>query len=78
MGTTVKWVWNGRNPHTVTSGSPGSNAGAIFDTPILNQGAVFEFRFMDTGTFPYFCRVHGAAMSGTITVTSGGELPPRY
>ena len=35
-------------------------------------------RFTTAGTFPYFCLIHGSAMTGTITVTGGGEPPPRY
>ena len=77
-GETVAWVNNGNNPHTVTSGSE-SNPGTIFDAGTLSRGDTFSFRFTDPGSFPYYCQVHGSSvMSGTITVQSSGEPPPRY
>lgn len=78
VGDTVEWVNNGGVAHTVTSGSP-SNAGQVFDSGNLGRGALFSFRFNTAGSFPYFCRIHGSTMSGTITVqASGGEPNPRY
>lgn len=71
-GTTVKWTHNGNNRHTVTSSN------SVFDSPELGRGDSFEFRFISSGTFPYFCRIHGQSMSGTITVTADQEPPPRY
>ncbi|HSP07478.1 MAG TPA: cupredoxin domain-containing protein [Acidobacteriota bacterium] len=70
-GTTVQWVFSGRNPHTVTSST------GVFDSPQMTSGN-FEFRFATPGTFNYFCRVHGQAMSGTITVSGGNEPPTHY
>ena len=67
VGTTVVWLQQGTSVHTVTSGSPSSITG-LFDSPILNPGQNFTFMFSQTGSFPYFCRVHGAMMSGTIVV----------
>lgn len=67
-GTTVDWTNNGNLPHTATSGTPTSLTGAIFDSPTLNRGNLFSFRFSESGTFQYFCRVHGSRQSGTITV----------
>lgn len=67
-GTTVDWTNNGNLPHTATSGTPTSMTGAVFDSPTLNRGNVFSFRFSEAGTFQYFCRVHGSRQSGTITV----------
>ncbi len=73
-GTMVVWTWTGSNQHTVTSGSPGiAAAGAMFDSPRQSSGT-FQFTFNQTGTFPYFCRIHGAAMEGTITVVAGGTM----
>lgn len=75
-GTTVTWTHNGNNNHTVTSGSGSPNG--VFDSGTLSRGATFSFRFASPGTYQYFCQVHGAAMSGTITVTDGGEPNPHY
>jgi plastocyanin len=65
VGTTVIWTNNGFSSHTVTD-----NSGSVFDSGILNRGTMFQFRFTTAGSFPYFCRVHGQVMSGTITVTA--------
>ena len=66
-GTTVTWTWNGNRDHTVTSGTASAPTN-LFDSGVQNSGS-FSFKFNSTGKFPYFCRVHGAMMSGTITVT---------
>ncbi len=71
-GATVKWINNGQNPHDPT----GNNG--VFNSPILNNGQTFEFRFTQRGSFPYICVIHGQSMSGTITVTADQEPPPRY
>ncbi len=70
VGTTVTWKNDETNgtPHTVTSGTPGTPSGA-FDSGTLNPGQTYQFTFNTAGTFSYFCRIHGAAMLGTITVT---------
>jgi plastocyanin len=59
-GTTVTWTWGGRADHNVTfddgatSGSKGTGS--------------YQRTFTAAGTFNYHCTIHGAAMSGTITV----------
>ncbi len=60
--STTTWTWGGSNPHNVT-----------FDDGIGNSGTqssgTHTRQFTQTGTFGYFCTVHGAAvMSGTIIV----------
>jgi plastocyanin len=65
VGTTVIWTNNGFSSHTVTSSS-----GGVFDSGLLGRGTMFQFRFTTAGSFPYFCRVHGQVMSGTITVNA--------
>ena len=70
-GTTVTWKWIGvtdaytgvgPNTHTVTfKDGVGSSAAELSGTHTR--------QFNETGTFEYFCSVHGAAvMSGTIIV----------
>ncbi len=67
-GTTVTWTWTGANQHTVTSGTPGGTGiGTLFNSPIQTTGT-FVFTFTQTGTYPYFCLIHGSAMTGTVTV----------
>jgi plastocyanin len=68
VGRPVVWRHEGATQHTVTSGSPTSNPGGLFDSGLISPGSGFQFTFNAPGTFPYFCRVHGVAMTGTITV----------
>lgn len=68
-GAIIIWTNNESSaiPHTVTSGAPGAPSGT-FDSPTLNPGQSFQFTFNTPGTITYFCRIHGAAMTGTVTV----------
>jgi plastocyanin len=67
-GDSVTWVWlGGAGGHTVTEGTPPNPPSPLFDSPQKSSGT-FGYRFNIAGTYPYFCRVHGAAMSGTIIV----------
>ncbi|HEV2685518.1 MAG TPA: plastocyanin/azurin family copper-binding protein [Actinomycetota bacterium] len=61
----VIWKVTGTVPHTVTAKS-----GATFDSGNLAQGGSFTQGFPTAGTIHYYCKIHGAAMSGTITVAS--------
>ena len=73
-GGTVEWSWQGNFSHSVTGGTP-VNADGSFDSGVKSLGT-FSHKFDTEGTFRYFCRVHGAAMTGTIIVTEqsdGGE-----
>ena len=70
-GDTVKWVQDGNSPHTTTSTT------GLWDSGLLGPGATFSVTFSNAGTFPYFCEVHGPAMSGSIIVGSGGGGPAR-
>lgn len=64
-GGTVRWTWQGNNPHNVTfAGGPAS---------ITQTEGAFERAFAAAGTFPYLCTVHGQAMSGTVTVVAPDE-----
>jgi plastocyanin len=68
VGHFVVWRQFGANNHTVTSGSPVSNPGGLFDSGVLPPGSSFQFTFDAPGTYIYFCRIHGVAMSGTVNV----------
>ena len=61
-GDIVNWTWAGNN-HSVTSGTPG-NPNGIFDSAIHNSGFTFPVTFNTVGVFAYYCRVHGAMMTG--------------
>jgi plastocyanin len=74
-GDTVRWTWSSTG-HSSTSGSPGMPNG-LWDSAILNQGAVFTHTFNTAGSFPYYCTPHGACcnMVGTVTVTNPNPTP---
>ena len=60
IGTTVRWVNDDEEEHTVTSGIDNSDpdAGLVFDSPILEPGDAFEVDFDEPGDLDYFCRFH--------------------
>ncbi len=61
-GTTVTWVNEDSMPHTVTSRD------GLFDSPTLNRGQRFSYKFDKPGTYGYFCKIH-PAMTGQVMVT---------
>ena len=68
-GGTVRWTWQGNNPHNVTfAGGPASST--------QTEGS-FERAFATAGTFSYLCTVHGQSMSGTVTVVAPTEAASR-
>ncbi|CAG0985301.1 partial plastocyanin, partial [Anaerolineae bacterium] len=66
-GTAVQWKNQDATAHTVTSGTPGNISG-LFRSGNLTTGQTFSFTFTTAGTFPYFCEIHGAQMTGPIIV----------
>jgi len=75
-GDSVLWMWSSSG-HSSTSGSPGMQNG-LWDSGIINQGAMFTHTFNTTGSFPYYCTVHGACcgMVGTVVVMSNPTPTP--
>lgn len=75
VGETVEWNWASNN-HTVTSGdgtmpdnlfcSPNNTNCAT--APASNTGFKYRHTFNSTGSFDYYCRIHGATMSGVVNV----------
>jgi plastocyanin len=66
-GTRVRWTWTntGSIPHSVEStGVPSFTNSAV----LTGNGSVYTFTFNSAGVYTYDCVVHGAAMSGTVTV----------
>lgn len=74
VGDTVEWTWDGSD-HTVTSGN-GTPDGLFCSpndmncasAPASNSGAKYRHTFTSTGSFQYYCRIHGTIMSGTVNV----------
>ena len=72
-GTTVTWVNESNEAHTVTSGSGGEHDGQ-FDSGNVAPGEQYQFTFENSGTYDYYCIPHlQAGMTGTITVISDDE-----
>jgi len=68
VGTTVEWRWVS-GLHSVTSGTctVACTPDGQFDSG-TGSGMTFTHVFPQAGTFPYFCQVHGAMMTGTVIV----------
>jgi plastocyanin len=74
---TVTWTNNTTTIHTVTicttsacSGTgPGTGTDPAFNSGIIAAGASFTHAFHGTGTYNYYCQIHGfTVMHGIITV----------
>jgi plastocyanin len=63
IGTTVTWINDDGEPHTVTS----SDDPRRFRSAALDTGDRFSFTFSEAGTYAYFCSVH-PHMTGKIIV----------
>ena len=79
VGQSVLWKWV-LGSHTTTSGSPGdSTAGSHWDHQINALPADTEFvvTFDTAGTYPFFCRPHGALfnMKGAVIVSPALAVP---
>lgn len=62
-GKEVTWVNQDDAEHTVT------DDGGAFESKRLGEGDEFSNRFLEAGTFTYFCEVHGKdRMSATVKV----------
>jgi plastocyanin len=75
VGQAVVWRNDetGAITHTTTSGTcvgPICTPLPGWDSGILNPGMSFTQTFTVAGTFPYFCKVHGSAMQGTVHVVA--------
>lgn len=66
-GDTVQWVFVGGTSHSTTSGNC-CTANGLWDSGVHGSGFLFQRTFTQTGSFPYFCTVHGAMMTGTVIV----------
>jgi plastocyanin len=65
VNSTVTWQWNsGGVEHNVTFSDEGPDSGN-------RASGSFARPFSTAGNFPYLCTIHGAAMSGQVTVTAG-------
>jgi plastocyanin len=71
VGTDVKWAWNTCSGDSYSGGQTCVGHSVTFDdgvTSATQDQGTFNRTFAVAGTYNYHCAVHGAAMSGTITV----------
>ena len=73
VGDTVMWTWNS-GIHTTTSGNCCTGDGK-WDSGVHGVPFNFSHTFDTAGSFPYFCVVHGAMMTGTVIVQGAGAPP---
>jgi plastocyanin len=67
-GTTVMWINEDDEPHTVDATT------RVFKSGVLDTDQRFSFTFTTPGAFQYFCALH-PHMTGTIVVASGDNTP---
>ena len=82
---TVTWTNRTVTVHTVTrcttaacpGAGPGTGGDPAFASPIINPTKTFSVTFHKTGTYNYYCQIHGfAVMHGTVTVLPFAVLTP--
>ena len=81
-GAAVTWTDGSDSPHTVTRCTPSACSGAAGGTGSsagpastqFGQGQSYTASFTGTGTYLYYCTVHGySVMHGTVTVVSASS-----
>jgi plastocyanin len=80
VGDTVTWVWEANGQHGIESGSctaggsdpygydPSCSANGNFAVAAGSAPLSFSRTFTQTGSFPYFCTIHNAGMTGRVVV----------
>ncbi|HLJ73887.1 MAG TPA: plastocyanin/azurin family copper-binding protein [Thermoanaerobaculia bacterium] len=66
VGDSVQWNWVGA-AHSSTSSA--SSTLEVWDSGVQTTGS-FSHTFTHSGTFGYFCTLHGIAMSGSVQVSA--------
>jgi plastocyanin len=62
-GSKVTWVWTGQRSHSVEGTFSGQAVASE-----KQSGGSFSFAFATKGAFEYQCGIHGASMTGKVTV----------
>jgi PKD repeat protein len=83
VGDTVQWNW-ASGPHSTTSGTcqpgggtyGGCTANGVWDAGVHSAGYSYSRTFGQTGTFPYYCAIHGSMMLGVVSVQQAAGNPP--
>ena len=66
-GTTVTWANEDSVPHNIQSLDESEKISDLFNSPPLNTGDRYEFKFEESGVYNYYCSFHPWRV-GTITV----------
>ncbi|MGI9567016.1 MAG: cupredoxin domain-containing protein [Nitrosopumilus sp.] len=66
-GTTVTWANEDSVPHNIQSLDESEKISDVFNSPPLNTGDRFEFKFEESGVYNYYCSFHPWRV-GTVTV----------
>lgn len=69
VGDTVTWTNRDAAAHSARVNGVGTTA-------VLTQGQSGSLSFMNAGTFPYDCGIHGSSMTGTVIVRAAATAPP--
>lgn len=69
-GTTVAWVNEDEQGHTITNGTDGAPAGAPLFDEALNAGETVSYTFESEGTYDVTCTIH-PDMNMTVVVRAG-------
>jgi plastocyanin len=77
QGDSVTWTNESLISHTATSGTV-PTPDFLWNSGSFGSHGTFtvDFSFFATNTYPYYCTIHGAAMTGTLTVTNAAPEPP--
>lgn len=67
VGDTVTWTWISGTHSSCSGGACPANTVDPWDSTI-KSGGTFSRQFNTSGTFNYWCAVHGSAMTGVIVV----------
>lgn len=87
FNSTITWINNDTEMHTVTSGTGSGieslvnnkrgNPDGLFDSGFFKPGKSWSHLFNKTGSYPYFCTIH-PWMEGKIIVSSKADVIPNY
>ena len=80
QGLTVPFKNNGLSSHNVTATATGPDGKPLFRSSTISgggSGTVNGTQYLPSGDYPFFCTIHGSAMSGTLHVTGAGTALAR-
>lgn len=67
-------------PHDATSTQAGPDGQPLFYSEVIVGGQsspIAGTEYLQPGTYPFYCTIHGSAMSGDLTIENTGTVVPR-